>query len=235
MKGLWALGVVALFAAAPSTLEAQFFSDNFDTYVAGSTIAGQGGWETWDNAPAANTTVSTAQSFTAPNSLLVAGGADIVRQFTGVTTGIWHAKARVFVPSTQTGEAWFIVLNRYAPLAANNNWSIQLVMCVTQCTTQGAVAGQAVSLGGTLIPGTGSTPLVTNQWVEVRAEINLNANTYNLFYNGVQIQTGTQYQATGVQAVAAIDLFSNLSSLSFMDNVWLDTTIPVELTTFAVE
>ncbi len=55
----------------------------FDTYLAGSTIGGQGCWETWDNAPAANTTVSAAQSFTAPNSLLIAGGADIVVEAVG--------------------------------------------------------------------------------------------------------------------------------------------------------
>lgn len=234
MKGLWSLAVVALVAAAPSTASAQFFTENFDAYTTGSLIAGQGGWETWDNVAAVNTTVVSTQAFTTPNSLLITGQADIVRRFTGVTSGTWYAKTRVFVPSTQVGESWFIVLNRYAPLAADNNWSIQLVMCVTGCTTQGAIAGTAASLGGTGIPGSGSVPLVTNQWVEVRAEINLTANSYNLFYNNTLVQTGL-YQATGLQAVSAIDLFSNGSTDTFMDDVWLDTTVPVELTTFAVE
>jgi len=234
MKGLWALSALALVAAAPSPASAQFFTDNFDAYVTGSTIAGQGGWETWDNNPAANSTLSNTQAFTTPNSLLVSGAADIVHQFTGVTSGLWYARTRIFVPSTQTGEAWFILLNRYAPLAANNNWSVQLVSCVTGCTTQGAVPGMAVNLGGSGNPSTASTPLITNQWVDVIVEINITGNTYNLFYNNVLIDT-KPWQVGGVAAVGAVDLFSNGSSPAFMDNVWLDTTVPVELTTFTVE
>ena len=98
MKGLWALAAVSLVAAAPATVEAQFFTENFDSYVAGSTIAGQGGWETWDNNPGANTTVSNTQSFSSPNSLLVAGPADIVHQFAGVNSGIWYIRTRTFTP-----------------------------------------------------------------------------------------------------------------------------------------
>jgi hypothetical protein len=234
MKGLWAIAAVTLVAAAPATVEAQFFSENFDSYLAGSQIGGQGGWELWDNNPAANTTVSNAQSFTSPNSLLIAGGADVVRRFTGVNSGIWYAKARIFVPSTSTGEVWFIMLNRYAPLATNNNWSVQLVSCVSGCTTAGALPGMAVNLGGSGNPGTGSAPLITDQWVDVRVEINLTSNTYNLFYNHVLIDT-KPWQVGGVNEVGAFDLFSNGASQGFMDDIWLDPTIPVELTTFTIE
>ena len=234
MKALWVAAAVAFVAAAPATLEAQFFSDGFDTYVAGSLIGGQGGWELWDNNPAVNTTVSNAQSFTAPNSLLVAGPADIVHRFTGATSGTWYAKTRIFIPSSQTGEAWFILLNRYGPLAPDNNWSVQLVGCVTGCTTAGVLPGMATNLGGSNNPSTASTALITNQWVDVRVEINLTGNTYNLFYNNVLLDT-KPWQVGGVAAVGAIDLFSNGSSLSFMDDVWLDPTVPVELQTFSVE
>lgn len=234
MKGLWALAAVSLVAAAPATLEAQFFTDNFDAYLAGSTIAGQGGWETWDNNPAADTTVVTTQAFSSPNSLLVAGAADIVHRFTGVNSGIWYVRTRTFIPSTQVGEAWFILLNQYAPLAPNNNWSVQVVMCVTGCTTVGALPGQVVNLGGSDVPGTGVAPLITNQWVDIRVEVNFGTNMYSVFYNDVLLDT-KQWQLTGTAQIQAIDLFSNGSTTSFMDNVWVDTTIPVELTTFQVE
>jgi hypothetical protein len=235
MKGLWALAAVSLVAAAaPATVEAQFFTERFDTYLAGSTIAGQGGWETWDNNPAANTTVVNTQSFSAPNSLLVAGPADIVHRFTGVNSGIWYVRTRTFVPSTQTGEAWFILLNQYAPAAPDNNWSVQVVQCVTGCTTQGATPGNVVNLGGSDIPGTGVLPMITNQWVDIRVEINFGTSMYTVFYNEVQLdQKG--WQLTGTNQLQAIDLFSNGSTVSFMDNVWVDTTVPVELTTFQVE
>jgi hypothetical protein len=228
MKGLWALAAVSLVAAAPATLEAQFFTDGFDTYLAGSTIGGQGGWETWDNNPGANTTVVNTQAFSAPNSLFVAGPADIVN------SGIWYARTFTFVPSTQTGEAWFILLNQYAPAAPDNNWSVQVVQCVTACTTQGALAGMVVNLGGSDVPGTGVAPLITNQWVEIRVQIDFGTNMYSVFYNNVLLDT-KQWQLTGTAQLQAIDLFSNASTQSFMDAVWVDTTVPVELTTFQVE
>ena len=49
-KGLLVCLAVAVVAwVAPA--EAQYFFDNFDSYAAGSNIAGQGGWETWGGAP----------------------------------------------------------------------------------------------------------------------------------------------------------------------------------------
>ena len=41
--------------------------------------------------------MTNAQSYSSPNSLVVAGGADIVHQFFGLTTGIWYAKAWTYV------------------------------------------------------------------------------------------------------------------------------------------
>lgn len=234
MKGLWALAAVSLVAAVPATVEAQFFSDNFDAYANGSTIAGQGGWETWDNAAAANTTVVNTQSFSAPNSLNVSGAADIVHRFTGVNSGIWYVRTRTFVPSTQSGEAWFILLNQYAPLSTTNNWSVQVVQCVTNCLTTGAVPGQVVNLGGSDIPGVGTLPLITNAWVDIQVEINFSTNMYTVFYNGTQLDS-QQWQLSGTNQLQAIDLFSNGSTVSFMDNVWVDVTVPVELQTFQIE
>src|SRR5262245_51882650 len=99
MRGLSILAVILCAAAMPARVEAQFFFEDFDSYTAGSSIAGQGGWETWDNNPAADTTVSAAHSFSAPNSLFDAGAADIVHQFTGVNSGLWYFKARTYIPS----------------------------------------------------------------------------------------------------------------------------------------
>jgi hypothetical protein len=233
MRKLWFLAVAVWIVALPARVDAQFFEENFDTYAAGSTIGGQGGWEPWDLNPAADTIVTNAQSFTPPNSLLIGGAADIVHQFSGVTSGIWYAKARVFIPSTHDGETFFILLNQYAP-GGPNNWSAQVVFCRVNCTTGGAIPGMVASLGGSDVGGTGTIPLILDQWVEIRAQINLTANTYQLFYGGVQFED-SQWTVTGVQALAAVDLFSNLANTSFMDKVWLDPTVPVEGMTFTIE
>jgi hypothetical protein len=232
MRKLWFLAVPLLVAALPARVEAQFFSENFDSYVAGSLIAGQGGWETWDLDPGVNAPVSNAQALGPPNSLLIAGVSDIVHQFPGVTSGVWYAAAWTYVPSTQSGELWFILLNMYAP-GGPDNWSAQVVMCVSACTSAGALPGFAVNIGGSEVGGGGSAPLITNQWVEVRAQVDLGANTYTMFYNGVPIDT-QQWTISGNLAIQAMDLFSNGSTESYYDNVWLDTTVPVEVMSFTV-
>ena len=234
MKRFWILAVGVLVFALPATVDAQFFVDDFDSYAAFTLIAGQGGWETWDNNPAWDTHVSPLQSFSSPNSLYVADAADIVHQFSGVNSGVWYAKAQAYVPSFQTGELWFILLNTYAPGGSNNNWSVQVVMCQSGCTTAGAVAGQVVNIGGTDVPGTGSAPLMTDQWVEIIVEVDFNLAIYTLYYDGVQIDQQI-WTTTGLNEIQAMDLFSNGSSESYVDNIWLDTTVPVELMSFTID
>jgi len=225
--------LVGCLVAVPGVVQAQYFFDNFDAYVAGSGIMGQGGWTTWGGAPAANTTVVNTFSFSPPNSLAVSGPADIVHTFAGLTTGTWYARVRTYVPSTATGERFFIILNRYdggTCAGTGCNWSVQLSLCGgAGCPTLGVT-----NVGGSDFPGTGSTALVTNQWVDVVVEINLTANQYSIWYNNVLLDI-LPWTSTGDINIAAFDLFSSGSTESYMDNVWLDTTVPVELQTFTVE
>jgi hypothetical protein len=179
------------------------------------------------------------QSYSSPNSLAVSGGADIVHSFSGITTGLWYAKVWTYVPSSQTGELFFIVLNKFdggACAGTDCNWSIQVAMCRTGCVTTGVNPGSVTNLGGSDVPGGGSTGLLTDQWVEVIAEINLDSNSYTVYYNGVPFDTQDYYlPGSGDQRIHTFDLFSNTSTESYMDNVWLDTNIPVELQTFDIE
>lgn len=233
MKSIGTLLAATLFAALPFTAEAQFFSDNFDSYATGSTIMGQGGWTTWDGTPAWDTTVTSAQANSPANSLLVAGPADIVHTFTGASGGIWYAKAMTYVPSTQTGEMFFILLNGW-PVVNGVSWSVQVAFCQTGCTTTGVVAGKVVNLGGSEVGGGGSVDLITNQWVQLRVEVNLGTNQYSVYYNHVLVDTRA-WTTTGPLAIAAVDLYSNASNESYMDDIWLDTTVPVELQSLSIE
>jgi hypothetical protein len=238
MKVRWfVLGVVAAVAFALPA-QAQTFFDNFDSYAAGSGIIGQGGWQGWAGGTSSNAFVSSTQSYSSPNSLGVSGGADVVQTWGGITNGLWYAKAWTYVPSTQTGEMFFILMNTYDGVCASGgpcNWSVQVAMCRTGCVTTGVNPGSATNLGGSDVPGGGSTALITDQWVELIAEINLDANSYTVYYNGSAFDTQQYYGANGQQAIQCMDLFSNLSTESYMDNVWLDTNIPVELQTFDIE
>jgi len=238
MKVRWfVLGVVAaVVVALPATVQA--WDENFDSYAVGSGIIGQGGWWGWANNPLADAFVTDAYSHSPSNSLAVVGPADVVYAWAGVVNGLWYAKAWTYVPSTASGEMFFILLNTYDGVCAAGgpcSWSVQVAMCRTGCTTSGVNPGSVTNLGGSDWPGGGSTSLLTDQWVEVIAEINLDANTYTVYYNGTPFDTQQYYGASGQQAIEAIDLFSNGSTESYMDNIWLNTNIPVELQSFDIE
>ena len=52
-------------------------------------------------------------SWSPVNSLDVSSTADILHEFAGMTSGTWYARVRTYVPSTQTGDLYVILLNRY--------------------------------------------------------------------------------------------------------------------------
>jgi len=230
---LLVISLAALALALSGTAQAQFY-DDFDGYATGSGIGGQGGWEPWDNDYQWDTIVTDAEALSAPNSLLVAGPADIVHEFTGVDSGTWYAIVQTYVPDGQEGEMFFILLNTYDHGSTTNNWSVQLAMCDDACITPGVVPGYITSLGGTDIPGGGEAELILDQWVEVVVEIDFDGNEYAVFYDGVEFDR-QGWTLGGVLALGAFDLYSNGSTVSYMDNVYLDVVIPVELMSFTAE
>ncbi len=225
MKVWGVIGVAVLALAVPATVQAQFFSDNFDGYASGSGIIGQGGWEGWDGNPGADASVTSGQAASLPNSLAVSGGADVVQVFSGVSGGTWYAKVKTFVPSSQTGNLYFIILDEYAH-GGPYHWAVQMRLSASE--------GVVENVGGTDVPGAGSVPIITDEWVEILVEIYLGTNQYAVSYGGAFVDS-QQWTVEGRLEVAAFDLFSDGSTESYMDDVWLDTEIPVELMSFSIE
>ena len=195
---------VAAACLVPTAAFAQW-SDNFDSYTAGSNIHGQGGWEGWDNNSLNGGLVANSQSLSAPNSLQDNGLSDIVHQYSGDTSGQWRYTANVFVPTTfvvPNEIAWFILMSNYTDggdIAGTDHWSVQL-----QTTSAGVV--QDIN-GGTSTP----TTLVRGQWVPITVDINLGLNTRVVKYNGITIATGTWKDASGLATanIGAVDLYAN--------------------------
>ncbi|MBU0496550.1 MAG: PKD domain-containing protein [Candidatus Thermoplasmatota archaeon] len=182
------------------------WSDNFDSYATGSALHGQGGWECWDNDPATTPYVTDDQARSTPNSVDIAWfsgfSADIVHQFTDINSGEWIFTCWQYVPSSMTGNSFFILMNDYQHGGPHNNqdWSLQV---------------QVSSSQGTIFDynnAAASLPLITNQWVEIRVEIDFEADIQTVYYGGTQfIQKSWKdgVQAGGAKNLACVDLYAD--------------------------
>ncbi|HPR07199.1 MAG TPA: hypothetical protein PLI17_11270, partial [Denitromonas sp.] len=193
------------------------WSDNFDSYATGSQLIGQGGWEGWDGSAAAGALTSNAQALSAPNSADILGATDLVHQYSGYTSGKWVYTAMQYIPNDFVGQTYFILLNTYVSGNVNaDNWSTQL--CFDSATGQvnDDVPGSC--------SGTNTLPLVTGQWVEIRVEIDLDADTQAIYYNNQLLVQDTwtgHVSGGGALNIGAVDLFANGASSVFYDDMSL--------------
>ncbi|MFZ2358384.1 MAG: S8 family serine peptidase [Anaerolineae bacterium] len=195
--------------AAPELAD---WSDNFDSYATGSQLHGQGGWKGWANDPAAGALTSGAQFRSSPNSAEILGATDLVHEY-AETDGQWVYTAWQYVPTSFTGQSYFILLNSYDDAGATNNWSAQVMFDggTNLVTNDGGVSG-------------GSAALVKGQWVELRLELDLDADIGAFYYNGNLLYSGTwsgQVSGGGATTFAAVDLFANTGSVVYYDDMSL--------------
>ena len=183
--------------------------DDFESYAVGSNLHGQGGWAGWAGNPGAGALVATSFAFSPTRAVNSTGTTDLVRPFSGVTNGQWVFKVMQYIPATSSGTNYVILLNRYQPpfTAAELNWSVQI--------QNNLDTGQIISDLG----AGASRPLVKNQWVEIRVEINLAANTVAEFYNGQPLSTHVWQDGSGLNELQALNFFADNSDPVYYDNV----------------
>jgi len=171
------------------------WSDNFDSYTLGS-INGQGGWEGWTGNAAAAGTVTAAQASSLPNSLRVVVGNDTVQPFTGYVGGLWTLSLQQYIPSSSSGATWTILMNQYPN---NLNWSAEVYANLTEGWI-GVLDGDGNQYGST-------PPLVKDQWVDMRFDINLDGDV-SAYYNNTLIGT-FPWQVSGgsINQLQALDLY----------------------------
>ncbi len=188
-------------------------NDTFDTYANGSGLIGQGGWQGWaGTVPPPEGFVSNAQKCTPANSLrlrLASGVAtsntDVV-QVHAITGGKWVYSAKTYAPSASAGTAYFILLNTYPAF----DWSLDLGMNLTTNTVT------------TIEAGTIPQALVEDQWVDVRVNIDLDANTQEIFYGCTSMGT-IPWSPLGLNTLQALDLYSDSTDEFYYDNVKLES------------
>jgi subtilisin family serine protease len=198
--------------ATPINQPAVDWSENFDSYVTGSQMHGQGGWKGWFNDPAAGALTSDVQAHSTPNSVAIVGASDLVHEYAGYTSGRWTYTAYQYIPSGTTGQTYFILLNSYDDLGTDLNWSVQVLFD----PAAGIVANEGTTVG--------TLPLLTDQWVELRVEIDLINDRQDFYYGGQLLYTSTwtgEVSGNGALNVGAVDLFANGASVVYYDDISL--------------
>ena len=211
----------------PNTASANMaWSDNFDSYTTGSSLHGQGGWEAWDNNPATTVYVTDDQSRSSPNSVDIAwfsgNSGDIVQQFTDVNSGTWIFTTWQYVPSSMTGISFLILLNTYTHGGTHNlqDWSTQIELSAT---------------GGYIRDydnPTETLSLITNYWIEIRIEIDFEADIQTIYYDNVELTSKSWTEGVspgGAKNLACVDLYAdaNPSTSVYYDDFSLDVPLPL--------
>jgi hypothetical protein len=185
------------------------YSEGFEPYVPGSDMHGQGGWKGWDNMPAAGAPVSNLYAQTGRNSVEITGSSDLVHEFV-LSGGKWVLTAWQYIPSQTRGTTYFILLNTYQDGGAYD-WSVQ---------TQYNLATGAIT------PWHGATDerarIIYNEWIEIRFVIDLTANTFEEYYDGLKIAAG-EWDNDVHGTLQAIDLYGNGASSVYYDEISIDS------------
>lgn len=187
--------ILLVISAASFSSKAQIFTDNFDSYTVGQGLVAQNptDWDTWTpSTPGEDVLVSDANSNSGNNSLYfssVGGGPeDIILRFDQVyNSGNFTLEANFYVESGKG--AYF---NLQETFVVGGVWAIDCFMLDD----------------GTLKLSNSSTPYLTTvyptgQWFNLRLEIDLTANVWELFLDNVS--QGSFSNPTG--SIGILDLY----------------------------
>ncbi len=209
---------VAALSFGTSVIGQVVWTENFDSYSAGSGLSGQGGWTTWDGDPAWDSTVTDAMSRSSGNSLDVSGDSDSVYMFSDqrpIDCGQWRVTAYVYTPSDMNApnDNYFLLLNTYEH-GGPYHWSTSVHFSTGTGTVFADWDNEAL-------------PLTTDAWVEVRVEIDLDNDWQQFYYGGDLLYEDVWADRIGTDgklALEAMDLFAYGATSQFWDDISLEQT-----------
>lgn len=225
------LSLLFLFAAT-SLMFAQtvVFSDNFDSYTAGSHLAqSNSAWTTWSNAPgsAEDGVISSAQAASAPNSLYISGSNDQVYPFGNYTTGHYTLTFNYYVPSSGNG-GYFNIQH-----VLLQQWALECYFYNT--------GGGYLSVGGAEYNFSCST----NAWFPVEFDVDMDNDQASLTVNNVLVHTwpfsyqqgntnGTN-QLAGINFYAGSPVSSSTSGSYYVDDFVVTEVSAAQVGQFVVD
>jgi len=206
-----------------SSIGDRSWTENFDSYSLGQFLDGtpdDGGWKGWDNDPAFGAYVVDDLALSSPLSVEVAYDTDLIHEFFGYTLGQWTFTAWVYVPSDFVGNSYFMVLSDYEDGAgANNKWQFVLRFDADNQIVESENDGNSLILK-------------TDQWIEIRVEIDLVSDWFQLYYDDDLLverewTAGWDGGYDGYLKIDAVDLFASGASEIYYDDMSLSGEIPI--------
>jgi len=189
------------------------WSDDFSSYTLGQFLDGDptdGGWKGWDNDPTYGSFVVDTQELSVPHSVEIAGDSDLVHEYSGYTVGQFTYVTWQYIPSDFVGETAFMLLNTYND-GGDYSWSTQLRFNSDNGVVSSDFDGNELPLG-------------FDQWIEIRVEIDLDADIQDIYYDGDLLVSKSWKDGVtggGVANIAAVDLFANAASAVYYDDIYL--------------
>jgi hypothetical protein len=176
------------------------FSEDWESFNEGDEPCGTNGWEKWlGGGGDVCGHINAVFSNSGINSLEIVGatgpaGDDTVQQFS-IDGGLWVMKLMTYIQSNASGDGWVILLNTYQ---GSQNWSVQ----VRWENASGLVVADF---------DLESTPIIYDEWIEFRVEINLGTDEVDYYYDNVQFIDNKSWvdgvSGNGSPTIAALDLY----------------------------
>ena len=144
---------------------------------------------------------------------------DTVRLFQGYDlseSSAWILSFWVYIPSSMTGTAHFILNPDYVDGGAGTTWAMNLEMNTAAGTIN---SNEAFA----------SLPLATDAWAEILLEIDFAHDSVAIYYNDVFLARHTWTNGGGSLSLSAIDLWSPDSSGHYYDDLAFYATTGVDL------
>jgi len=197
--------------------QAQTFTDNFDSYTAGSYLCPQssGAWTTWSNTPGSTTDVlvSSADAVSLPNSLHFTstvqngGPTDLVRHFGVVNTGQFSLEFNMKVANASSA---YFNLQKTSNFNGANNYALDAFFQENGTLT----FDQHPEFSAAFPHGT---------WFNFRLEIDFNLNKWEVFINNVSVG----YFSNSINQIEAIDIYPVDNTTPYNADYFIDdfTTI----------
>lgn len=209
--------VLACGIAAPALAQTTLIDDGFEDYTVGSAVAGQGGWDLWPGG--ADAFVSDDQAASGSNSFLADQfETDIIYRMRDggtpiATSGQWTFSCQTFMSSSAIGDFYVILLNQFNDASpTDSNWSMQVRLGTIDLMVESEFDGN-------------TTDLILDEWVELRAEIDLDNDTFDIYYNGVAFAEDLVWSENvsggGLTQIDVLDLYAPNANPTYIDDVLL--------------